>query len=83
MQKEKDAKIGKILLDLGYIEEKDLVRVLEIQLGVPRADFSKYILNTTLADYLPEKLSRRYNAIPLEKEGNRLKVALTDPTNIV
>lgn len=82
-QKESEEKLGRILLDLNYIEEKDLVEALEIQLGIPRVDFSSYILNTGLAQYLPEQLARRYEAVPLEKDGNILKVAMTDPSNIV
>ncbi|MFW5999670.1 MAG: GspE/PulE family protein [Halanaerobiaceae bacterium] len=85
MKKQEDSnrKLGQILVDLGYISEDDLIQVLEFQLGIPHADLSSYVFDSTMADYIPERMARRYNAVPLEVEGEKLNVAMSDPSNLV
>ncbi len=82
-QENSDKRLGQLLIELGYITEKDLVDVLEYQLGVPGIDINQYELNPSLASYIPENIARRYEAVPLLKENNKLIVAMADPTNIV
>lgn len=81
--KQKDLRLGEILVDLGYLDENDLIQVLEFQMGVPHADLKKYALDPSLANLLPENLARRHLAVPLELNGNKLRVALADPANVV
>lgn len=81
--KHRDLRLGEILVDLGYLDENDLIQVLEFQMGVPHADLKKYALDPGLATILPESLARRYLAVPLELNGNKLRVALADPANVV
>src|SRR6056297_410540 len=76
-------RLGQQLLDLGYITEKELVHVLEYQLGIPHVDLRKYDVNPALAIYIPENIARRYQAVPVAKENNKLRVAMADPSNIV
>ncbi|MTI60886.1 MAG: type II secretion system protein GspE [Firmicutes bacterium] len=83
VQQETDKRLGQILIDLNYLKEKDLIQVLEFQLGIPHVDLSNYIINPRLADYIPENIARRHNVIPLEVRKNKLRVAMSDPTDLV
>ena len=82
-QDDNDKRLGDILLDLGYISENDLVEVLEFQLGVERADLSKYVIDPSLSQYIPENIAQRYNAVPVAKDGDTLKVAMSDPSDLL
>ncbi len=78
-----DMKIGEIMVDLGYISEKELLQVLEMQMGFPHAELSDYYLDPGLADYLPENIARRHLAVPLQRDGELLLVAMGDPTDLI
>ncbi|MEC9488794.1 MAG: ATPase, T2SS/T4P/T4SS family [Halanaerobium sp.] len=83
LQKESDKKLGELLVELGYLTETELVQVLEFQLGVPHVDLDKFYLDLKLKQYVPENMARRYELVPLEKKENVLRVAMSDPTNIL
>ncbi|MFW6381650.1 MAG: type II secretion system ATPase GspE [Bacillota bacterium] len=82
-QQETNKRLGELLVELGYVEESDLVQVLEFQLGIPHVELSNYLLGAHLARYIPEHLARRYTVIALEKEGDKLIVAMDDPSNLL
>ncbi len=82
-QSEEDARIGEILVDLGYISEKELMEAMEKQKDIPYAELSDRYLDPGLADYLPENIARRHMVVPLERDGEQLKVAMSDPTDLI
>ena len=82
-QKDSEKRLGKLLVDNGYISEEDLNQVLEFQLGIPYVDLTKFHLNPGLAEYIPEKIARKHQAVPLEVNRGKLKVAMTDPSDLV
>jgi len=82
-QQESEKRLGQLLVDMGYISEKELVGVLEYQLDIPRINLESYNLNPALANYIPENIARRYDAAPVVRENDKLKVAMVDPTDIV
>lgn len=83
LQEKNEKRLGELLVDEGYITETELNQVLEFQLEIPYVDLSKFNLNPGLAEYFPEQLADKYKAVPLEEEKNRLKVAMTDPSDLV
>jgi type IV pilus assembly protein PilB len=73
---------------VSYLVQQKLVESLSIgqaasqEFGIPLFD-----INTLDLDYLPkglveERLIRQHQALPLFKRGNRLFVAVADPTNL-
>jgi type IV pilus assembly protein PilB len=82
-QKNKGGKLGKILVDLGYIEEKELVVYLGQQLNIPPINLSKYNIDPQVANLITERVAKRYQLLPLSKIGKTLTVAMADPLNIL
>ena len=82
-QQKTKKRLGEVLVELNYVQPDDLIQVLEFQLGVPHVKLSNYIFNPQLASYIPEHIARRHNVVALEKKGDKLLVAMSDPTNIV
>ncbi|HEY0720955.1 MAG TPA: ATPase, T2SS/T4P/T4SS family, partial [Gammaproteobacteria bacterium] len=74
---------------VSYLVENKLVdpTVLAIaasnEFGIPLFDLNALELDATVTKLVEEKLIRGHNALPLFKRGNRLFVAVSDPTNLV
>ena len=72
-------KLGDLLISQGYMTEQQLIEVLEFQLGIPHVSLFKYQIDPSITQIIPESLARRYQVIPLHKEGSKLMVAMADP----
>ena len=53
-----------------------------MEFGVSVLDLSSFMLEMMPDKVVDEKLVRKHNALPLFKRGNRLFIAVSDPTNI-
>lgn len=82
-QKKSDKKIGQILVDLGFIEENQLLNLLSEQLHIPFIDIKNFTLDNTLLRLLPEFYARHYRALVLKREGDELVVGMVDPQDLV
>ncbi|MGD8188806.1 GspE/PulE family protein [Brevibacillus ginsengisoli] len=78
-QKVSKQKLGDVLLQQGYITENQLIEVLEFQLGIPHVSLFKYKFDQSLTSVINESMAKRYQCIPLKKDGNKLMVAMVDP----
>jgi type IV pilus assembly protein PilB len=74
--------LGRTLIDLGYIRERDLVRALAEQVGLEFVDLSETRIDPMVASLLPEPLCRRYRALPIGERDGKLLVAMSDPANV-
>jgi len=82
IQKKSGGNLGKILVEQGFISQKDLMVVTSRQLNIPPIDLSKYKIDKSLMLLIPEKIARQYSLIPISKLGNVLTIAMADPLNI-
>lgn len=74
-------RLEKILVELGVIGEKDIVDVLEFQLGIPRIDFKKEHIDPETAKIVPEHIARSHCLIPVKRQNGKLVVAMANPLN--
>lgn len=82
-QKRTGERLGRVLVRLGFITEESILEVLEFQLGIPKVVLADYRLEPEVVHLVPEGLARRYQAIPIRLDGNRLLVAMADPLNLL
>jgi type IV pilus assembly protein PilB len=75
-------KIGSLLIRKGFITQADLVQFLARQFGLPVIDLNQFDFNQSILDLIPGNIARKYEIIPLAKEGSTLKMAISDPSNI-
>ncbi len=71
-----------ILVREGIAKEKDIMAVLSREFFVPYLELSKYKIDTSIIQLIPEKVARQYKVVPISKIGNVLTVAISDPLNI-
>jgi type IV pilus assembly protein PilB len=82
IQKKRGGSLGKILTEKGYISEKDLLVVMSRQLNIPPIDLTKYKLDKSVMQLIPEKFIKQYCIVPISRLGGTLTVAMSDPLNI-
>ena len=82
-QKNTGRKLGRTLVELGYVEEDSLLNILSRQLKVPFVQLRHYQFNNDLVKKLPEAMARRFRAIVLAQQGDELLVGMADPLDLV
>ncbi|OGR23748.1 MAG: hypothetical protein A2X83_03380, partial [Desulfuromonadales bacterium GWD2_54_10] len=75
-------KLGSSLIEMGFIDEGKLVKLLSKKLGVPAAT-RKELMEVTYTVYslLPSSLAEKHRVIPFKLENKRLSIAMSDPTD--
>lgn len=81
VHKKTGARLGRVLINLGYITEERMIEVLEIQLGMPHVNLENVRIPRDIAALIPESVAERYQVIPIACEGRFLTLAMADPTN--
>lgn len=75
-------RLGQILIELGYINARDLVWILSEQVSIPFIELKPEVLDSQLIKTFPEKLLYDHCAIPLYEIESKLYIAMGDPTDI-
>ncbi len=79
-----ERRLGEILVDQGAATQRAVARVLAEQHELEYVELVPDLLELQAASLLPEKLARRYHAIPVRFEDDgSLLVAVADPTNVL
>jgi len=81
VQREKGGQIGRILVDLGHIDEATLQQALGRQAGMEMVDIRGTRLDEDLLRAVDANTARMFNVVPLRREGGKLIVALSNPAN--
>jgi type IV pilus assembly protein PilB len=76
-------RLGETLVRLGMIYEEDLATALAEQFGLKYLRLDTRTLDPAPAALLPEATARELEAVPLRVTGDRICIAVADPTNIV
>lgn len=81
-QKKTGLRLGHTLIEMGFIQEEALLRILSQQLKIPYVDIRDYNFDEELVRRLPETIARRFRAIIIKEEGGELLVGMADPMDI-
>ncbi len=80
-QKVSGLPLGQILVNLGYITEEDLLRVMGIQAKMETVDLERLPIPKDVLDKIPGSIARLYHVVPIAFEQNSLTVATSEPLN--
>ncbi|MFA5276303.1 MAG: hypothetical protein WC417_05375 [Candidatus Omnitrophota bacterium] len=81
-QRDRGGLIGEILVELGFVKEEDIAQALTAQYGFPFLPLSNYDINTEILNIIPSRVARQYLLIPVDKIGNNLTIAMSNPLNV-
>ncbi|MCL5773198.1 MAG: type IV-A pilus assembly ATPase PilB [Firmicutes bacterium] len=83
INKKTNEPIQKILVSMGFVNDKDITEVVGKQMGVSFVDLDNYELDSELSRSIPEHLAQRYKIIPVAQKDNKLTLAMVDPLNVI
>jgi twitching motility protein PilT len=70
-----------VLLGLGLVGSKDLTAALAEQMGLRFVDFLETPIHQAAPETLSADLARRYNAVPIDFEDQKIVVAFAEPAD--
>jgi general secretion pathway protein E len=79
LQAESREKLGKLLVDLGYISERDCLAVVSEHLNVPAISGADYPEVPVLENVLTFRFMKQCKLVPVALENGVLTLAMTDP----
>jgi uncharacterized SAM-dependent methyltransferase len=80
-QKDKNALLGEVLVELGFATEEDIAQALTCQFGFPYLPLANYDIDADVIKSVPENVCRQYCLIPIDKIGKSLTLAMANPLN--
>jgi len=81
-QKKSGRKLGRVLIENGFLSEDQLLGFLSQQLNIPYIDLKRFNYKAEVVRLIPEAHARRFRAIALEEKPDGLLVGMADPTDI-
>ncbi|MHB1585500.1 MAG: GspE/PulE family protein [Acidiferrobacteraceae bacterium] len=81
-QRQSGRKLGRVLIENGFLTEEQLLNFLSRQLKVPYVDLRHYQFLPEVVRRIPETHARRYRVILLEETTDAPLMGMADPTDI-
>ena len=81
IQKQKGKKLGDTLIELGYLQEKDLMKILSSRLKVPFLEIGKVTVKQEACNLLTKDYCEKHIVLPIDLNEKGIVVATTDPMN--
>ena len=77
-------RLGEILIEREWLTERQLAEALSAQLQLPMISLARYRPMTEALSVVPMAVAERLEIVPLSVlEGNRLRVAIAEPLNLL
>ncbi|MCK9172934.1 type IV-A pilus assembly ATPase PilB [Desulfuromonas thiophila] len=70
------------LVRLKYISEEDLAAFLSRQYGAPSINLEEFEVDSGVVRLISAEVVQKYHAVPINRAGSTLIVAMSDPSNI-
>ena len=82
VQQEKGGLIGQVLVNLGFSTEEEIAhQALTAQYGFPYLPLNNYEIDEEVVKILPKNVASQFCLIPVDRIGNNLTIAMSDPLN--
>lgn len=78
----KKAKLGSVIVELGFLKDSQILRALEKQYNLPGVDLSTVDIDQSILTLIKKEFCERFSCFPFSKAGTTLVVAFSDPTNL-
>ncbi|MDI6732441.1 MAG: ATPase, T2SS/T4P/T4SS family [Planctomycetota bacterium] len=82
IQRQKGGAIGRILVQLGYATEEEILLALGAQAGMEVLNLEELQIPQEVINKIPSSMARSYKLIPVKFEKNTLVIAMSNPLNI-
>jgi type IV pilus assembly protein PilB len=82
LQRSSGKRIGEVIVSMGLLDEDRLGRVLAQELGIPFIAEREVEVRADVANLINEQAARRYRAVPIDRRGQTIILAMADPQNV-
>jgi hypothetical protein len=82
MQQTKEMDIGRVLVSLGMVGERELLMARAQKLNLGFVDLNRVIVSADAIASVPKRMAKHHSVMPLKKDGNTLWIAMSNDTNI-
>jgi general secretion pathway protein E len=82
LQKERGDKIGKTLVDMGFIAMRDVLAALSEQLEVPLVSIDSPPLVSAETEALSPRFLRQFRCLPMSRDDHTITLAMADPLDV-
>jgi general secretion pathway protein E len=82
LQAAEGLRLDRAVVQLGLMEERQVLRMMAEQLHLPLMDLSEWEIAPDVLQTLPTKTVFRKRIVPIAREGNTLRVATFDPFDL-
>jgi hypothetical protein len=81
IQRERGGLIGEIIVELGLAKEESIAQAITAQYGFPYLPLANYEIDSPILKIIPENVCLQYCLMPVDKIGNNLTLAMSNPLN--
>lgn len=78
----KVADLGRVLMDLGFVGERELMHAKAQEDGHPFVDLDRTEIASSAINVVPERIVKLHNVIPVKKEDTTIWLATSNPNNL-
>lgn len=71
------------LLEGGVVTESQVASARAAQLGLPFVDLTEYPVDRSAVALVPMQVLKRYEVLPIGRDGDRLMLAMADPRDVL
>ncbi len=75
-------KLGSVLIELEFITEEDVARVIAEKLHTPYISLFEPEIPATVIKLIKSDIAKKYQVVPVKKEKGELILAMSDPLDI-
>jgi general secretion pathway protein E len=79
LQKERGEKLGKTLVDLGFVAMRDVLAALSDQLGMPLITIEGPPASSPETEALSPRFLRQFRCLPVDRQDHTVTLAMADP----
>jgi type IV pilus assembly protein PilB len=77
-----ETSLGDILVSLGFAEEEDVMLASRVQYKIPYVPARNYEIKKEVLNLIPAHVAHKHALIPLDRLGNILVIALSNPHSL-
>lgn len=81
VQKNDGGLFGEIIVRLGFASEEDIAQCISFQYGFPYLPLENFEVSEEVTTIIPRHVAHHYCLMPVDKIGNTLTVAMSNPLN--
>ena len=74
--------LGEVLTSMGLISDKDRIRALGEQWGVPSVDLADLEVDGAVLKLVPQNAARKLKVLPVSRKNGKLTLAMKNPLDI-